>query len=78
MVRLTGTPLMEKTYRELASYIAAHGYAPTQVWVAKELGCSTSAVNQLLLRMQDRGLIRLHRGYHRGIELVRRETALVA
>ena len=56
--------------RFIGLYIIEHdGVAPTQCEIAKGLELSYSAVNSLLRRMQDRGLIKRTRHW-RSIELV--------
>jgi SOS-response transcriptional repressor LexA len=53
----------------IVPYIERNGYSPTRRELATAKGQSTSSINQTLLRMRDRGLIRLHPGW-RGIEVL--------
>ncbi len=48
--------------------------SPTRRELAQRLGKTPGAINQLLARMESRGVVRVHRGW-RGIELLVRPAA---
>lgn len=67
------TPRQKTTLDFISGYIDKHGYAPTyrEIMAVAEFK-STSQVNRILCRLEDRQFIRRLPGQHRAVEVIRR------
>lgn len=70
MPRRLNEPLARDILHYIRSYIAEHGYAPTQQEIARRCYISRTHLIRQLRGLEERGAIRLLRRKHRGIRLL--------